>query len=186
MCTIGYDSCCFSYVAYLAIKFRSEQEMGRVGEVKSKVVPIHIMTAYGEWRNSSTHSQPWNQMEVSGQLQAQAALPPAPIGEEAACAPEPVTMLWRRKKFLLFCQDLNHDFFVVWHIACSHPNYYAMPAHQLWMLLCRQFLPFLYSIALCSSSVKPCNSLSVSICFPPLMLRFTFPNLFEHIIVKVS
>jgi len=30
--------------------------MGRVGEVKSKVVPMHIMTAYGEWRNRSTHS----------------------------------------------------------------------------------------------------------------------------------
>ena len=43
MCTIGYDSCCFSYVAYLAIKFRSEQEMGRVGEVKSKVVPMRII-----------------------------------------------------------------------------------------------------------------------------------------------
>jgi len=50
MCT-----CSFSYVAYLAIRFRSEQEMGRVGKVKSKVVPMCIMTAYGEWRKSSTH-----------------------------------------------------------------------------------------------------------------------------------
>ena len=30
-------------------------------------------------------------MEVSGQLEAQAALSPAPIGEETACVPEPVT-----------------------------------------------------------------------------------------------
>ena len=56
MGTIGYDYCSFSYVAYLAIKFRSEQEMDRVGEVKSKIVPMHVMTAYREWRNSSTHS----------------------------------------------------------------------------------------------------------------------------------
>jgi hypothetical protein len=56
MFTVGCDFGCFSYVAYLAIKFRSEQEMGRVGEVKSKIVPVHIMTACGEWRNSSTHS----------------------------------------------------------------------------------------------------------------------------------
>jgi hypothetical protein len=59
MCTIGYDYCSFSCFAYLAIKFRSEQEMGRVGEVKNKIVPMRIITAYQEWRNSSTHSLPW-------------------------------------------------------------------------------------------------------------------------------
>jgi hypothetical protein len=41
---------------YLAIKFRSKQEIGEVGEVKSKVVTLRIMTACGEWRNNSTHS----------------------------------------------------------------------------------------------------------------------------------
>jgi hypothetical protein len=44
-------------------------------------------------------------MEVSGQLYAPAALAPgketpAPIGQEAGWAPEPVWSLWSRKKFL--------------------------------------------------------------------------------------
>jgi hypothetical protein len=39
----------------------------------------------GEWRYSLHHSRPWKQMEVNGQLHAQAALPsekesPVPIG----------------------------------------------------------------------------------------------------------
>jgi hypothetical protein len=38
-------------------------------------------------------------MKVSGQLQAPAALPTVPIGEEVGWAPEPVFTLWRKDKF---------------------------------------------------------------------------------------
>jgi len=41
----------------------------------------------------------WHYKEVSGQLHALAALPPASIGKEAGWAPEPAWTQWGREKF---------------------------------------------------------------------------------------
>jgi hypothetical protein len=51
-----------------------------------KKVPVLKEVCMGEWRYDSTHYEPRQQMEVSGQLHAAAALPPwkqspVPIGE---------------------------------------------------------------------------------------------------------
>jgi hypothetical protein len=43
---------------------------------KGKVVPVHTVEAYGEWKYSSTHSYRWCWMELSSQLHASAALLP--------------------------------------------------------------------------------------------------------------
>jgi hypothetical protein len=129
--------CCFSCVAYLAIKFRSEQEMGRDGEVKSKVVRLHIMTAHGEWRNSfltlALDGSEWSGL---------GCFTSSTHWRRGCLCPRACNDALEKKKFLLFCQGLNHDFSVVRHIACSRCNDYSMPAHQLWMLLCRHFCHF--------------------------------------------
>jgi len=38
------------------------------GKGKGKVVPLHTIKAYGEWRYSTTHSKPQHYTEVSSRL----------------------------------------------------------------------------------------------------------------------
>jgi hypothetical protein len=75
-------------------------------------------------------------MEVSRQLHASATLrsrkePQVPIEYEAGWAPEPVWMLWRRKKSSS-CRESNHGF-----PACSPRLYrlnYPIPIWLWWLL----------------------------------------------------
>jgi len=63
----------------------------------------------GECMHSSTHTQPWHKMEVSGELHNPATLPPQkeappPTGKEAGWAPELVWMRWHKEKLPTFAR----------------------------------------------------------------------------------
>jgi hypothetical protein len=90
------------------------------------------MKAYGEWMYRSTFSWPRHWLEVSGQLHAQAALPPGkepsvPIGEEVRWTSEPVWTIWKRENSWPY-RDSNSDLSVVQPVASRYTDY-AISAH---------------------------------------------------------